>query len=147
MHLEYQKLMQDFPDLAQRLDALPGRVFGGKSHPAPGSKAIFFCYALPAPGAASIGDASVDASVWSEEKGFTQWYLYDLDTKQIEEEASAIIGVIRCKPETPRQHEMLQETLTDIRKNVEKHIKNSYLRRVQAPQGVKPTLRAWMELS
>jgi superfamily II DNA or RNA helicase len=147
MHLEYQKLIQDFPDLAQRLDALPGRVFSGKAHPAPGSKAVFFCYSLPAPGAASTGDASVDASVWSEEKGFTQWYLYDLDTKQIEEEASAIIGVIRCKPETPRQHVMPQETLTDIRKSVEKHIKNSYLRRVQAPQGVKPTLKAWMEIS
>jgi hypothetical protein len=42
---------------------------------------------------------------------------------------------------------MPQETLTDIRKSVEKHIKNSYLRRVQAPQGVKPTLKAWMEIS
>ena len=147
MHLEYQKLMQDFPDLAQHLDDLPGRIFSGKSHPAPGSKAVFFCYALPAPGAASTGDASVDASVWSEEKGFTQWYLYDLDTKQIEEEASGIIGVIRCKPETPRQQLMPQETMTEIRKNVEKHIKNSYLRRVQAPQGVKPTLKAWMEIS
>jgi hypothetical protein len=42
---------------------------------------------------------------------------------------------------------MAAETLTDIRKKVEKHIKNTYLRRVQAPQHVKPTLKAWMEIS
>jgi hypothetical protein len=42
---------------------------------------------------------------------------------------------------------MPHETLTEIRRNVEKRIKNSYLRRIQAPQGVKPALKAWMEIS
>jgi hypothetical protein len=34
-----------------------------------------------------------------------------------------------------------------MRANVEKHIKNSYLKRVDAPVGVKPTLKCWMELN
>jgi hypothetical protein len=46
-----------------------------------------------------------------------------------------------------RYARFLEETLSEIRKKIEKHIKNTYLRRVQAPQGVKPTLKAWMELS
>lgn len=33
------------------------------------------------------------------------------------------------------------------RESVERHIKNSYLKQVQAPIGVKPVLKAWMELS
>jgi len=41
MHLEYQKLIQDYPDLELRLNALPGRVFSGKAHPSPGSKGGF----------------------------------------------------------------------------------------------------------
>jgi hypothetical protein len=129
------------------LDALPGRVFSGKAHPSPDSTAVFFCYALPAPGAATEGNTSTDAASWSEEKGFTQWYLYDLATEQVEEDASAIIGTIRSAPDTPRRHILPDETLSEIRKKIEKHIKNTYLRRVQAPQGVKPTLKAWMELS
>jgi hypothetical protein len=40
-----------------------------------------------------------------------------------------------------------QETLVEIRQKVEKYIKNGYLRRIQAPVGVKPVLKAWMEVS
>lgn len=31
--------------------------------------------------------------------------------------------------------------------SVEKHIKNTYFKKVQAPVGVKAALKAWMELS
>jgi hypothetical protein len=40
-----------------------------------------------------------------------------------------------------------EKTLLDVRKDVEKYIKNSYLKRVDAPVGVKPKLRCWMELN
>lgn len=36
---------------------------------------------------------------------------------------------------------------TEIRQKVEKHIKNTYLKKVQVPIGVKPALKAWMELN
>ena len=40
-----------------------------------------------------------------------------------------------------------QTTLAEIRGKVEKHIKNTWLKRMQAPVGVKPVLKAWMELT
>lgn len=146
LHLEFQRLMQEHPDLAQRLNTLPGRLFSGKLHPSANSRAVFLCYALPAPAATTV-DSSTDAAAWSEETGFTQWYLYDLACERIETEPAAIIGTIRCTPETPRHCVAEKETLTEIRKKIEKHIKDTYLKKVQAPQGVKPTLKAWMELS
>jgi hypothetical protein len=83
----------------------------------------------------------------SEEAGPTRWYLYDLRAEKIEEEPARIIDLIRCDPETPRHCTMVRETLSEIRGKIEKHIKNTYLKQVQAPIGVKPTLKAWMELS
>lgn len=144
MHLEYQKLLQDYPDLAERLARYPGRLFSGKEHPKPGSKAVFFCYGLPAPGA--VG-SDAESAEWTEEKGFTRWYLYDLATEKIQEEPAAIIQLIRSTPETPRRCTMETNSLIEIRKKLDKHIKDTYLKKVQAPQGVKPTLKAWMEIS
>ena len=37
--------------------------------------------------------------------------------------------------------------LVEIRDTIEKHIKNTFLKRMQAPVGVRPILKAWMELS
>jgi hypothetical protein len=34
-----------------------------------------------------------------------------------------------------------------VRAKVERHIKNGYLKSVQAPVGIKPALKAWMELN
>jgi len=41
----------------------------------------------------------------------------------------------------------VKETLSEIRKKIDKHIKDTYFKKLQAPQGVKPTLKAWMEIS
>jgi hypothetical protein len=40
-----------------------------------------------------------------------------------------------------------QTTLSTVRAKVEKHIKNTFLKRMQAPVGVKPILKAWIELN
>lgn len=146
MHLEYQKLLQDNPDLAQRLAALPGQVFTGKKHPSPGTQAVFFCYSLPS-STAKPGSQTEDEPVWTEEAGYTRWYLYNLHSKEILEEPERIIDLIRSRPETSRYCSIAHETLSEIRREIEKHIKNTYLKQVQAPLGVKATLRAWMELS
>ena len=37
--------------------------------------------------------------------------------------------------------------LAEIRGKIEKHIKNSYMKQVQAPLGVEAALKCWMELS
>jgi len=147
MHLEFQQLLKDHPDLDKQLNALPLHVFSGKQHPTPGARVVFFCYALPAPTAKSRETGAEDAQTWTEEAGHTKWYLFALDTEKIADEPSEIIGLIRSKPDTPRHHAIEEKTLSEIRAAVERHIKNSYLKQVQAPIGVKPALKCWMELS
>lgn len=149
MHLELQELFRADPDLPQRLARLPGRVFSGKEHPSPGSKAVFFCYALPGrnPGQVPAEQEPAGAEEWTAEAGLVQWYLYDLATEKILEDPTAMIDLIRCAPETPRHCAIETERLSEIRKKIEKHIKDTYLKKVQAPVGVKSTLKAWMELS
>jgi hypothetical protein len=147
MHLEFQQLLKDHPDLDGQLKAMPLRVFSGKQHLAPGTRAVFFCYALPAPTAKAREAGVEDAQVWTEEAGYTKWYLFALDTEKIADEPSEIIGLIRSKPETPRHRAIEEKNLSEIRATVEKHIKNTYFKQVQAPIGVKATLKCWMELS
>jgi superfamily II DNA or RNA helicase len=147
LHLEYQRLCQAQPDLPAHLATLPGRVFSGKKHPALEAHAVFFCYALPGQAAdVTQPDAAAENSVWTEEAGSVGWYLYDLATEQVVEDPIKIVKLIRCVPDTPRQRAVADETLAEIRAKVEKHLKNSYLKKVQAPAGVKPVLKAWMEL-
>ena len=147
MHLEYQKLLQDYPDLEDRLSALPGRVFSGKEHPSPDARAVFFCYARPAR-PTHIRDMNTgDLSLWTEEAGDTKWYLFDLATERIADDPGDIVDLIRSEPDTPRRCAIEQATLSQIRAKIEKHIKNTYLKRVDAPVGVKPRLRCWMELN
>ena len=58
-----------------------------------------------------------------------------------------LILLILCKPDEPRKCQYELETLIDIRDKVRKHIKNSYLKNIDAPLGVVPTLLAWMEIN
>lgn len=142
--LEYQRLLDENPELTKHLDALPGRVFSGKEHPHPGTQAVFFCYALPA--LAPTQDQNV-AAEWSTELGTATWYLFDMVSEKILEEPCQIAEAIRSKPDTVRLTRIPQKTLSEIRAAVEKHIKNGYLKQVQAPVGVKPILKCWMELA
>lgn len=146
MHLVLQKLLKDNPDLEEKLALLPGQVFSGKKHPNADKQGVFFCYALPAPDVADKV-ATTEGEKWSEDAGYARWYLYDLVTDVIIEEPTEIINLIRSKPDTSRQHKIADQTLEEIRTKIEKHIKNTYLKQVQAPIGVRPILKCWMELS
>ncbi|HJW74163.1 MAG TPA: helicase-related protein, partial [Thermoleophilia bacterium] len=139
MHLEYQALLQADPGLEARLRRLPGAVFSGRRRPAEGVRGVFFCYALPA--------LDKEKGEFTEEAGTTRWYLYDLDREAILEEPGEIVASIRSRPDTPRTCTTEEKTLVEIRAKVEKHIKNTYLKRVDAPVSVKPSLRCWMELN
>ncbi len=146
LQLEYDALLAADPALEDRLAALPGRVFSGKRHPTPGARAVFFCYALPA--ADRAAEPGPDGAVpWTEEAGKAAWYLYDLEGGTVEEAPAKIVAAIRCRPDTPRHCSVAKETLAEVRAKVERQIKNGYLKSVQAPAGVKPVLKAWMELT
>jgi hypothetical protein len=145
MRLELQGLLNADAALAARLDALPGRVFSGKRHPAPGTRAVFFCYRVPL---ADVTAPKTDGQVaWTEEAGETRWYLFEVVDAKILEEPTEMIDAIRSVPDTPRHCEIDQPTLAEIRARIEKHIKNTRLKQLQAPLGVKPILKAWMELN
>lgn len=152
MHLEFQRLLADTPGLQERLDGLPGRVFSGKEHPKPGARALFLCYALPAE-VRTLGTAgeppapAPDTANWSTEAGRAGWYLYDLTSSKILEQPEEIAAFIRSTPETARRVVFPQADLHDVRLKVERHIKNTYLKQVQAPVGVNPILKCWMELT
>jgi hypothetical protein len=139
MHLEYQALIQDQPELATRLNGLPGAFFSGRNRPAKGTRGVFFCYALPA--------LDKEIGEFTEAAGTTRWYLFDMDKKAILEEPGEIIESLRCKTNTPRRCVTEEKTLKEIRSSVLKHIKDRYLKRVDAPVGVKPALKCWMEIN
>jgi hypothetical protein len=42
---------------------------------------------------------------------------------------------------------MSEKDLKDARAYIEKYITNTYLKQIQAPMGVKPTLKCWMEIN
>jgi superfamily II DNA or RNA helicase len=139
MHLEYQSLLQMDPTLEARLKRLPGATFSGRQRPSKGALGVFFCYALPA--------LDKDVGEFTQKAGTTRWYLYDLERGSIFEEPAEIIGSIRSRPETLRKCTTEEKILIDLRAKVEKHIKNTYLKRVDAPVGVEASLKCWMELN
>ena len=146
MHLELQQLLKANSELETKLNQLPGRVFSGKSHPAPDSQSIFFCYARPAKD--TEAEQSNAEEIWTLEAGDVQWYLYDLTSKDILDDPATIIETIRSDKKTKRHCNMSHETLSSIRQQIDKHIKNTYLKSVQAPiDAPKPKLIAWMELN
>ena len=145
MHLEWQDLVKAHPDLEERLNAFPGGIFSGKQNLKPGTRQVFFCYARPAHDKAASEQTGEDT--WTVQAGDVQWYLYDVASGEIREDAPLIAPAIRSTPETPRTVAMEEASLSEIRTAVEKHIARTFLKRVQAPLGVKPVLRAWMELN
>ena len=145
MHLEWQDLLKRHPGLDDMLNGFPDGIFSGKEHVKPGAKAVFFCYARPAFDKDASDKSGED--VWTAEAGDVQWYVYDVESGEIVDDAPGIVDAIRSIPETPYKVEMDQLKLSEIRAVVEKHIMKTYLRRVQAPVGIKPVLKAWMELN
>jgi superfamily II DNA or RNA helicase len=147
LHLEFQGLLKEFPDLENRLQRFPSRLFSGKDTIRPETRAVFFCYALPAPPATARGGEDIEAAAWTEEAGVARWYLYEIEGKEITSEPSEMVEWIRAAPDTPRKVTGEPTPLANVRKQVEKVIRDTYLKQVQAPVGVRPLLKAWMELS
>ena len=169
MNLEGQKLASAHPELWQKLDKLPRRVFSGRAvadgfEPIidrEGNKVeriqpfmkpgLFFCYRMPP----VIGKAPRDMFENKREKldpkkhlpGEVRWYYYDAESDEVHEELDMTWAAVRCVKDTERQVKKGVKKLTDIRKKVEKHIRNTYLRDVQAPLGSKAVLVGWVEVN
>jgi len=144
--LEYNALLKQFPDLAETLPNLPLKLFSGKASPRAGAKGVFLCFRIPRPDTQLLATGAAEPR-WSDSAGFTVWACYDLAGKRLLTEPGPIAELIRSSPDTPRQTEASRETLADIRKKAEKELTHEHLRSLQAPVGVSPVLKCWMELS
>ena len=139
LHLEYQQLLSDHPDLEERLVALPKGIFSGRERATEGSAGVFFCFRLPAL------DTEIDE--FTLEAGVTRWYLHTLPDGTMLEDPKRIADSIRSGPDTPRVCTTDQPLLTSLRDDMLKHIKNGYLRQLDAPiTAPKPQLVCWLDL-
>ncbi|HEX7344254.1 MAG TPA: helicase-related protein, partial [bacterium] len=172
MALERQRLMTQHPELWAQLADMPRKIFSGKAvgdgfapfidrkgakredvtpHAFPG---VFFCYQIPFSAEAAPSNNNIAPDSGQDQvappAAAVRWYFYETETGKILEEPDDLKPIwtaARCASGTERRCVMPHEQLTEIRKQIEKHIKNTYLKRVQAPIGIKPILKAWMELN
>lgn len=135
MALAYQDLLAENPDYEDLLPNLPKKMYSGKT--AATRNGYFFCYELPTKRA---------DGTWSDGDGLYRWYLVDTGTDSVYDGVYDIWKAIQCFKEEPRRLETTEEDFAAVRKTVERHIKKSYMRAVQAPLGVKPRLVTWMQL-
>lgn len=139
LHLEWQELLAADPELDDRLSGLPLRLFSGKTGDTASAPGVFFCYRLPA--------LDQTAGQFTEDAGLTEWYYFDLEKKTVASGAERLATVARSRLQTERHCVTPHATLREARLEVEKHVKSTYLRRVNAPVGVKPILKCWMEVN
>ncbi len=151
MNLLFQEMLKNDPELKNRLDNMPKRLFSGKEVLSDTAEGVFFCYKLPTMHREEKDGENI--SRWSMEDGQTKWLLYDLETESILDDALKIDARIKSEPETPRKTEMNQNELIEIRKKVEMHISNNDFKTQNVPltdeygNKLKPQLIAWMELN
>lgn len=145
LRLELTALLNADPKLEAQLEDLPNRIFSGREALSPDAQGIFFCWSLPGPDPDL--DPALGAEAWTARSGETKWYYRDFASGTISDSPAAIADLIRSTPETPRRIGTPREILREAMIEIEKHIRNTYLRQVQAPVGVKPILKAWMELN
>ena len=146
LRLEYNALVAAYPELAAKLPGFPLKVFSGKASPQSSTRAVFFCYRIPRPDS-NLVEADSGEQRWSDAAGLTVWACYDLAGNRVIVEPGAIANLIRSEPQTPRLCSFDPIALSDLRKKVEKHLTTEYLRALNAPDGIRPILKAWMELS
>ncbi len=136
LHLEYQELLLNDPALEARLADLPSGVFSGRAADREG---VFLCFELPA--------LDTERGEFTLAAGVTRWYLVAADGG-ILEDVGAITDTVRSKPDTPRVVKAPRDGLRAAKTEVEKHIKNTYLKALNAPlDAPPPRLVSWMELS
>ena len=146
LRLEYEELIRLHPEAAAKLVDLPLKLFTGRHSPTAGVRAVFFCFRIPHPDPDMV-EAADGAARWSESAGETVWLCTDLEGKNVANTPRAIADLIRSLPETPIHHSLDRSALSKLRQKIETELIKSHLRPLQAPIGVSPVLKCWMEVS
>ena len=146
MRLKLMERLKIDPALDVRLKAFPGRLFSGKENISKEARAVFFCFRLPV----ELREEEQPGSepFWSIEEGITKWYLMNLADGKIIDDIEEVHQNIVCQYDTPVRKTVKPEQLSECRAKLEIHIKNTYLKQIQATQLCpKPELTCWMELT
>ena len=105
------------------------------------------------PSRVTLSDDEIERGVvpgWSTEDGMNEsrWFFYDAETDEILDQIGQmpeIHRIIECDPGAGRIITSDEDTLRKIKKAVDKRIKNTIMRTLQAPaKGAKPRLVCWM---
>lgn len=136
MAIAYHELMADNPNYAEELTRLPKKMYSGRT--ANNRTGVFFCYELP---------IKKSDGTWSSGDGLYRWYLLDPTSNVVCTSAYEIWETIKCQDSEPRSLTISAEKFKNARKTIERHIKDTYMKPVQAPLGVSFRLVTWMQIS
>jgi hypothetical protein len=132
---------------------MPYHVISGKTNE-DGRKGVFFCYRTPEPH--PLSDDEIERGVipgWSTENGMgdSRWFFFDIETEEILDGVGLMPQmhtIIQCESDSERVVSLEDQQLRDVKKKVEKRIKNTIMRTLQAPaKGAKPRLVCWLNIS
>lgn len=135
MALAYQDLMTANPGYDVLVKTMPKKMYSGKLSST--RAGYFFCYELPT--------KRVDGS-WTDGDGLYRWYMIDPQSSEVTEQPYEIWKAIKCDTTEARYLSVTEDQFSTIRKVLEKHITNSYMKAIQAPLTVKPRLVTWMQI-
>jgi len=145
LQLEWEALKTAHPQLEARARGLPNRIFSGREGAENVPKGAFFCLALPGLKADAAPDAGAEG--WDDVSGKPAWLYYDFATEALVEGLREIADFIRSGPNVPRHIETPRDQLRTAREAALRHVRNGYMKQMQAPPGVEPTIKAWMEIN
>jgi len=141
LKLEFEKLEREHPDLIAQLPGFPKRIFTGKKAEAVASlKGVFCAYRFPPLPNPGLPDETPSGP------GELRWYFRTSDGRVVGD-LDKIAEAIRSAPATPRHVASAADSLSEARRAIERHIKDTNLKTLQAPMGYKPILVCWMDVS
>ena len=151
LRLTLDRIVAEHPDLARKWRRMPYHVISGKTNE-DGRKGVFFCYRIPEP--YPLSDEEIERGVisgWSTEDGMgdSRWFFFNTETEEILDGVGSMPemhNIIQCEPDTDRVVSLEDLHLRDIKKKMEKHIKNKVMRPLQAPKSAKPRLVCWLDI-
>lgn len=137
LQIELEKIAREYPELYERLPNLPRRVFSGKKA---GKElhGIFCAYRFPS---REVVDGQENGN------GELRWYFWDAEKDKVIEGVENIHKAIRAAYDTQRYATKTWDERKDARKKIESHIRNTYLRAINADQNYRYKLVCWMEVS
>jgi superfamily II DNA or RNA helicase len=137
MRLNYEKLIQDDPELKNLLPKLPRRLFSGKKGKSEETKGLFAAFRMP-------GTIKEEGEKLP---GECRWYFYSEKLNEVIEMTEKIYDVIKADKQTERVVTKSFDELREELKIIERKAIQKQLRDMQAVAGTKAQLVCWMQIA